>query len=188
MNCCRLGAFCVHHTTMHMSRHFRQSYTRRLHACLAATCHLHFWQNDRDLLRATAETREWSGHRNKSQHRKLTLEKKILWPLLQGFEPAAFQSQVLCSNHWSIMLLHTCVVQVLLLASYRCSHCCFAPVVSQHGCGLYIGSVQQFKFYFCVERHRSRIFFKQDSATGLSIVHKRKQRAKLFVVCWAGLA
>ena len=22
--------------------------------CLAVTCHLHFWQNDRDLLRATA--------------------------------------------------------------------------------------------------------------------------------------
>ena len=25
---------------------------------LAVTCHLHFWQNDRDLLRATAVTRE----------------------------------------------------------------------------------------------------------------------------------
>ena len=25
--------------------------------CLAVTCHLHFWQNDRDLLRATAVTR-----------------------------------------------------------------------------------------------------------------------------------
>ena len=27
---------------------------RRMPACLAVTCHLHFWQNDRDLLRATA--------------------------------------------------------------------------------------------------------------------------------------
>ena len=28
-----------------------------MHACLAATCHLHFWQNDRrDLSRATAVT------------------------------------------------------------------------------------------------------------------------------------
>ena len=25
-----------------------------MYACLAVTCHLHFWQNDRDLLRATA--------------------------------------------------------------------------------------------------------------------------------------
>ena len=27
-----------------------------MYACLAVTCHLHFWQNDRDLLRATAVT------------------------------------------------------------------------------------------------------------------------------------
>ena len=30
---------------------------RRVNACLAVTCHLHFWQNDRDLLRAIAVTR-----------------------------------------------------------------------------------------------------------------------------------
>ena len=24
--------------------------------CLGVTCHLHFWQNDRDILRATAAT------------------------------------------------------------------------------------------------------------------------------------
>ena len=28
----------------------------RVHVCLAVTCHLHFRQNDRDLLRATAAT------------------------------------------------------------------------------------------------------------------------------------
>ena len=37
-----------------------QSHLRRLHACLAVTCHLHFWQNDRDLLRATVVTRWWN--------------------------------------------------------------------------------------------------------------------------------
>ena len=42
--------FCVHHTTM-------QSHIRKVYASLAVTCHLHFWQNDRDLLRATAVTR-----------------------------------------------------------------------------------------------------------------------------------
>ena len=36
--------------------------------------HLHFWQYDRGLLRATAVTRGWNGYRNKSQHRKLTLK------------------------------------------------------------------------------------------------------------------
>ena len=37
-------------------RHFIQSQTRRVHAYLAVTCHLYFWQNDRDRLRATAIT------------------------------------------------------------------------------------------------------------------------------------
>ena len=35
---------------------------------------------------------------NKSQHTKLTLEKKILPPLLPGFELAAFRSRVQRSN------------------------------------------------------------------------------------------
>ena len=43
-----------------MPRHFMQNHIRRLHACLAVTCHLHFWQNDRELLRATVMTRWWN--------------------------------------------------------------------------------------------------------------------------------
>ena len=62
----------------HAPCHVMQSNIRKMHACLAVTRHLHFWQNDRDLLRATAVTRGWNGYRNKSQHRKLTPEKKIL--------------------------------------------------------------------------------------------------------------
>ena len=65
----------------HATCHFMQSHIRKVYACLAVTCHLHFLQNDRDLLRATAVTRGWNGYRNKSQHRKSTLEKKILPPL-----------------------------------------------------------------------------------------------------------
>ena len=86
----------------HAPCHFMQSHIRKVYACLAVTCHLHFWQNDRDLLRATAVTRGWNGYRNKSQHRKSTLEKKILPPFQQGFEPTTFQSQVWRSNHWAI--------------------------------------------------------------------------------------
>ena len=82
--------------------HSTQSHIRKVYACLAVTCHLHFWQNDRDLLRATAVTQGWNGYRNKCQHRKLTLEKKILPSLLQGFEPATFQSRVRRSNYWAI--------------------------------------------------------------------------------------
>ena len=61
---------------------FNKSHIRKVYACLAVTCHLHFWQNDRDFLRATVVTRGWNGYRNKSQHRKSTLEKKILPPFL----------------------------------------------------------------------------------------------------------
>ena len=51
------------------------------------------------LLRATEVTQGWNGYQNKSQHGKLTLEKKILQ---QGFEPATFRSWVRRSNHWAI--------------------------------------------------------------------------------------
>ena len=37
----------------HAPCHFMQSHIRKVYACLAVTCHLHFWQNDRGLLRAT---------------------------------------------------------------------------------------------------------------------------------------
>ena len=40
----------------HAPCHFMQSHIRKVDACLAVTCHLHFWQNDRDLLRANAVT------------------------------------------------------------------------------------------------------------------------------------
>ena len=62
----------------HAPCHFMQSHINKVHVCLSVTCHLHFQQNDRDILRATTVTRGWNGYRNASQHRKSTLEKKIL--------------------------------------------------------------------------------------------------------------
>ena len=41
----------------HAPCQFMQSHICKVHAYLAVTCHLHFWQNDRDLLCATAVTR-----------------------------------------------------------------------------------------------------------------------------------
>ena len=74
---------------------------RKVYACLAVTCHLHFWQNDRDFLRATVVTRGWNGYRNKSQHRKSTLEKKILPPFQRRWTwapvPNGFYG--LCGRH-----------------------------------------------------------------------------------------
>ena len=55
--------------------------------------HLYFLQNDRDLLRATAVTQGWNEYQNNSQHRRLTQEKKILPPLLQGLRPMTLQSR-----------------------------------------------------------------------------------------------
>ena len=91
----------------HALCHFMQSHICKVYACLSVTCHLHFWQNDWDLLRATAVTRGWNGYRNKSQHRKLTLEKKIIPPLQQGFEPETFQSRVRRSSHRAIPVNNT---------------------------------------------------------------------------------
>ena len=100
-NCWHHGTLWEHHTTMRRVTSCKATYVRCMYV-LVVTCHLHFWQNDRDLLRATAVTRGWNGYRNKSQHRKLTLEKKILPPFLQGFESATFRSRVRRSNHWAI--------------------------------------------------------------------------------------
>ena len=97
----------------HAPCHFMQSHICKVYSCLAVTCHLHFWQHDRDLLRATVVTWGWNRCWNKSQHRKSTLEKKILLLLLQGFEHATFQSWVwhyihwaIHSNHWAIPSNH----------------------------------------------------------------------------------
>ena len=76
-NCSRLGASSVYTI---QPCHFIQSHIRKVYACLAVTSHMHFWQNDRDFLRATMVTRGWNGYQYKSQHRKSTPEKKILFP------------------------------------------------------------------------------------------------------------
>ena len=62
------------------------------YACLRVTCHLHFW-HDRGLLRATVVTRGVERTPNKSQRTKLTLEKKILLPLLPGFKLGTCRSR-----------------------------------------------------------------------------------------------
>ena len=82
------------HTPYIVHCHHIESHMFRLHVCLDVSCHLHFWQNDQDLLRAIAVTREWNGYRNKIQHRKMTLEKKILPSHLRGLDPETFRSRV----------------------------------------------------------------------------------------------
>ena len=75
---------CSPHHTTSLQYHFIQSCVRRMHWCAAVTCRPNFWQNGWNLLHVTAVTQVWNRYCNKSWHRKLTLEKKILLP---GLEP-----------------------------------------------------------------------------------------------------
>ena len=77
----------------HAPCHFMQSHIRKVYACLAVTCHLHFWQNDRDLLCATAVTRGWNGYRNTNQHRKSTREKKFSCRSSRDSNPRPFNHE-----------------------------------------------------------------------------------------------
>ena len=54
-NCCltTCSVYTIQPCTRAQS-HFIQSHIWSGHLCLAVTCHLHFWQNERDLLCATA--------------------------------------------------------------------------------------------------------------------------------------
>ena len=102
-NCCclRASSLCTIQPYA-MTRHFMQNHVCRVRAWLAVTCHLNFWQNDGDLLHAAAVTRGWNGYWNKSQHKKLTQEKKILPSNMPGLDHMTFWLHVWHSNHWAI--------------------------------------------------------------------------------------
>ena len=51
---------CSVYTIQPCSMSLHANHIRNVHACLAVTYHLHFWQNDQDLSRATAVTRGWN--------------------------------------------------------------------------------------------------------------------------------
>ena len=68
-NCCRLDARSVHTIQPYTSLqcHFIRSHIRSVRVLLTITCHMHFWQNYRDLLRATTVPRRWNWYRNNSR-------------------------------------------------------------------------------------------------------------------------
>ena len=74
----------------------------RVYACLGIACHCTFSRMTRVFYVPLQYTGiEQTGH--KSPHRKLTLEKKILPPLLPGFELATFRSRVRRSTQQAIL-------------------------------------------------------------------------------------
>ena len=129
--------FCVYHTTMHHVTSCKATYVKCMHV-LAVTCHPHFWQNDRDLLCATVVTQGWNGYWNKSQHRKSTLEKKILLPHLQWFKPTTFQSRIQSYNHWAIpapLLINVCFCDMVIKVNYHFNLCNNELVcIQKHAC------------------------------------------------------
>ena len=91
----------------HAPCQFMQSHIHKVYACLAVTCHPHFWQNDRDRLRATAVTREWNGYRNNSQHRKSSWRGKFSRRSCRDSNPRPFNNESgaltteLSPYHWA---------------------------------------------------------------------------------------
>ena len=87
--------------TMPGQRHSQPTLTCwvKVYAFLGVTCHLHFWQNDQGLLHTNVVTRGWNGHRIRVSTQE---EKKILPPLLPGFERTTFWSQIWHSNQQAI--------------------------------------------------------------------------------------
>ena len=75
-----------------------QSHIRKVYVCLAVTCHLLFWQDEWGLLHASVVTWGWNGYRNKNQHRKLTLEKKIPPLLDYNLRPLNHESGALTTE------------------------------------------------------------------------------------------
>ena len=116
-----------------MSRHLTQKHIRKMHACLAVTRHLHFWQNGWDLLRAGGTdiycnfSHVWSVNLSTSQCVSFVLfllnvlslictenrpwrRKFSVSPLSPaGIRTATFHSRVRCRcNHWAIPASVSC--------------------------------------------------------------------------------
>ena len=69
-----------------------------MRVCLAVTCHLHFWQNDRIFY---VLLQSHGGGTVPSQHRKVTVEKKIFPPLLWSVNESAVHDLLFCRHQHS---------------------------------------------------------------------------------------
>ena len=114
----------------HAPCHFMQSHVCKVYVCLAVTCHLHFWQNDRDLLCATAVTQGWNGYWNKSTESR-PWRRKLSRHSCRDSNPLPFshESGALTTE----LSLHPCCIHVI---------CCFAApdssIVKLKECVLFI--------------------------------------------------
>ena len=88
-----------------------QSHIRKVYACLAATCHLHFWQNDWDLLRATAVTRGWNRYQKKESTQKVDPGEEIFPTAPAGIWTCNLSITRFCTDFHTVLTpLSTCGV------------------------------------------------------------------------------
>ena len=83
------SVYTIQPCTMHHDTSCKATYVRCMRVNLAVTCQLHFWQNDRDLLHATAVI--WGMER--IPHRKLTLEEKFSRRSCRDSNPRSFNHE-----------------------------------------------------------------------------------------------
>ena len=74
---CVKARFRIGSHTMPGQRHSQPTLTSMGQGCRRVTCHLHFWINDRGLLRATVVTRAWNGHRMRVSTQKYLRRRKF---------------------------------------------------------------------------------------------------------------
>ena len=77
----------------HAPCHFVQSHIRKVYACLAVTCHLYFWQNDRGLLRATAVTRGWKGYEIRVSTESWPRRRQFSYHFCRDWNPRPFDHE-----------------------------------------------------------------------------------------------
>ena len=65
------------HAPVYSVKSFKATYILSMHVCLAVTCHLRCWQNERDLVHATEMKRGWNGYRNKESSQKTKIVNKM---------------------------------------------------------------------------------------------------------------
>ena len=110
-NCCHVGTCSVYSIQPRTILHFLSK--TQCMCFLAVTCHQNFWQNDWDVFHATAVTHRGGTDTEMSQHRRLTLEKKIPHCSCQELNPWH-------SNHVSGALLLSCLCPQVAFTIYVC--------------------------------------------------------------------
>ena len=123
----RCGKLCQPHMTIAVFSFFRlcrrPDCLSRAYGCLAVTCHLQFWQNNRGLVILWWH---WGGRNrygNKSRHRKLPQEKTVLPQLLLGIKlPIPNKPYGFCGLKHHVYLRTLDQTDDLLIASWALYH------------------------------------------------------------------